>query len=414
MLACISGATRIRLRSGTMIGRATIDEVAASAEAGIFMQHHHDHDSALDSGIGGEPVAPRTAEAGAGGSDHRCHRGGSRNRAHAASDQHARARTRELLRARGRAWHRRRRSRPAWSGIVGPPGRPPRSRRMVRSTTSTPWSSPTRIPTTSAGRCGSTTRRVPRSSPTSRFAPCSTPPTSTIRRIPPRSTSTRPTIGPRRWSATSPSRPRGEGAAPGRRPSSSNGSAMPAARPASVFATPRADALAGRRADDQARSTRMGGDAHAGPHLRPPLPVRPRVRCRAHGRPRAPVDHAPHQRAGPGRRSARPLLRVVAADGRDDGRLDRAPGPRPSVRRSPRPGRGHHRAPRGTARHHPRRAPDPARTARSRSSCACCSRSGRGARWPRARPTPTSNTSASVGELVRHSDEGIAHYTLVG
>ncbi len=99
------------------------------------------------------------------------------------------------------------------------------------STMSTPWSSPTRIPTTSAGRCDSTTRRVPRSSRTSRFAPCSTPPSWTIRRIPPHSTSTRPTIGPRRWSASSPSRRRGEGVAPGRQQSSSNGSAMPARRP---------------------------------------------------------------------------------------------------------------------------------------------------------------------------------------
>ena len=34
------------------------------------------------------------------------------------------------------------------------------------------------------------------------------------------------------------------------------------------------------------------------------------------------------------------------------------------------------------------------RTARSTSSCACCSGSGRGARWPRARRTPISNTFA--------------------
>ena len=48
---------------------------------------------------------------------------------------------------------------------------------------------------------------------------------------------------------------------------------------------------------------------------------------------------------------------------------------------------------------------------RARVHARCCSRNGRGARWPRARPTPTSNTSASsakpqvdeTGEQLRYS-----------
>ena len=51
---------------------------------------------------------------------------------------------------------------------------------------------------------------------------------------------------------------------------------------------------------------RVGGRLHPGPHQRPPLPVRPRGRRAAVGRPRAAHDHAPHLRAHRGRPAARP------------------------------------------------------------------------------------------------------------
>ena len=47
------------------------------------------------------------------------------------------------------------------------------------------------------------------------------------------------------------------------------------------------DAAAGGRTADPAGAARLGGDAHARAHVRPPVPLRPRVRRGAHRRPRA-------------------------------------------------------------------------------------------------------------------------------
>ena len=67
---------------------------------------------------------------------------------------------------------------------------------------------------------------------------------------------------------------------------------------------------------DHARRPRVGVAAHAGPHRRPPLPVRPRRGRRALRRPRAAHDHAAHLRPGRRRRPAHRVLRLARQGGR--------------------------------------------------------------------------------------------------
>ena len=87
-----------------------------------------------------------------------------------------------------------------------------------------------------------------------------------------------------------------------------------------------------------ARGPRVGERAHAGPHDRPPLPLRPRVRPAALGRPRAAVDHAAHLRRGQRRRRAAELHPDPRPRGRARRREARAPRARAPVRRRARPG----------------------------------------------------------------------------
>ena len=93
----------------------------------------------------------------------------------------------------------------------------------------------------------------------------------------------------------------------------------------------------------------VGRRLHPGPHQRPPLPVRPRERRAAVGRPRAAHHHPPHLRAHRGRPAAR-LPRLARPGGGPPGRPHRAAGPRPPVHRPARPGRRHQGAPRRTPR----------------------------------------------------------------
>ena len=160
---------------------------------------------------------------------------------------------------------------------------------------------------------------------------------------------------------------------------------------AAVLAAGADRSRAPRRADP-ARRPRLVRRAHARSHRRPPVPLGSGVGHAAHRRPRAPVDHAARLRRAQGR-----LAEVVPRDARPRrsaaGREDRAARARPSVRRRPGPRRGDQGAPRrahGAAARRRARARSGDGRRRCRTSC---SRSGTGARWPRARRSRTSSTS---------------------
>ncbi len=188
----------------------------------------------------GEPDRTAPAETGAGGRHDRRHRGGAGHLADAAADQHARPRTRELLRAGRRAGRRRGRSGPAGPRVVGSPRRPTRAgglpgRRRAHRGGHPLASRPLRWGDAAAPR----DRRRHRDA---RVVP------HDLRHVRPRrprglrsrSTSTRPTTGLRRWSATSRSRHHGAAAERARRRSSWSG----CARAGSMFTTPAPDAAA--------------------------------------------------------------------------------------------------------------------------------------------------------------------------
>ena len=87
-----------------------------------------------------------------------------------------------------------------------------------------------------------------------------------------------------------------------------------------LFAPPDPSRRVRARRAAPARRARVGVRPHARPHRRPPLPVRPRARHAALGRPRAAVDHAAHLGRGQRRRRAaqsylQTLDLVAALDG---------------------------------------------------------------------------------------------------
>ncbi len=139
---------------------------------------------------------------------------------------------------------------------------------------------------------------------------------------------------------------------------------------APVHAHALADAPRRRRRGGDARRARVGLAAHAGPHRRPPLPVRPRRGRRAVRRPRAPEHHPAHLRARRDLRRlrGRPAHRVlpVAREGRRArGRAAGAARARPPVRG---PGRARRRRSGSTTRSGCRRCARPrASSARPRS-----------------------------------------------
>ena len=104
-------------------------------------------------------------------------------------------------------------------------------------------------------------------------------------------------------------------------------------------------------------------------------------------------------------------LDLVGAARRREARAARA---RSSVRRRARSGRGDQGAPR---RAHGAAARGRARARPGRRSSSCrtsCSRSGTGARWPRARRSPTSSTSRTPAMAERWEEKRHARATAIG
>ena len=202
-----------------------------------------------------------------------------------------------------------------------------RRRRLPACRTSTPSSSPTATSTTSAGPAGSARRPAPTSSRRGRSARGGTPTTSTTSTRGKVSTSTAASPWDRRDPVGRPApAPAAEGAAHATR----------VLRPLikRVFATPSPSV----RLDD-AEVIRFGRRewvaVHTpGPHARPPLPLRPRRRRAAVGRPRAADDHPAHQRAStPGPTRCRAFVESLDKVSPARGRAARAARPRLPVHR---------------------------------------------------------------------------------
>ena len=170
----------------------------------------------------------------------------------------------------------------------------------------------------------------------------------------------------------------------------------------------------GRRRGHRVRQAGVGRRAHARPHARSPVPLRPRRRRAALGRSRAADDHAAHLRH---RRRSRP------ARARSSHRSRRSASSR--VSRWCLPAHGHpfddlRGRVKDIERHHEERLArlreatnELGRGDRRGAVAVACSASVRGVRWRRARRTPTSSTCGSRAKQPENSATARLLYSVV-